>query len=178
MTFQSSVRADQSIGIIGEIVLDGATRAQPAQIDPAATAANCVVGRMFSQSSTTGLCVPGSGGAAVVEGTNHLIGVLAMPKNYALLGTSAGGVLAPTLTVQVGQIAEFVEMTAGILVQSAGGVSAPGVQLQYHLTTGVISVPAVLGTADASNALIPNASIDRTANAAAGLVIMKMNGLR
>lgn len=178
MSFQSTVRADQSIGIVGEIILDGPTRSEPAQIDPAATAANVVVGRMFSQDAATGLVKPGSGGAAIVQGTNKLIGILALPKNYALLGTSAGGSLASTLVVPVGTIAEFVSMTAGILLSSAGGVSGPGVQLQYHLTTGVISVPATLGTADANNALIPGTFVTRTANAAAGLVIAELNGLR
>ena len=177
MTFQSTVRADQGIGVPGEIVLDGPTRAQPCPIDPAATAANCVVGRMFSMDATSGLASPGSAGAVVAPGTHKLLGILAMPKNYALQGTSAGGTLAPTLTVQVGQLAEFVEMTAGIILSLPGAVKA-GVQLQYHLPTGVISAPAVAGAADTGNAMIPGCSVDRVLTTGAGLVIAKLNGLQ
>lgn len=173
--FQSIVRMDQGFRLVGESAYDGPRRAQPYQIDPAATVANCVVGRMFSYVIATGFVVPGSAGAAVVQGTNKLAGILAMPKNLALYGTVAGGSLDPTLLVQPGIVAEFVEMD--LITLLTNNVAAPGDSLEYHMTTGVIR--AVRGAADANYALIPNCTVDRVQVTAGGggLVVAKMTGL-
>ena len=46
MGFQSSVALNQGFGVVGEIVFEGPTRAQPGVVK--GTAANIVVGRAFT----------------------------------------------------------------------------------------------------------------------------------
>lgn len=157
MPFQSTVRTGQGFGVVGEVLNDGPLRAQPYQIDPAAVAADCVVGRMFSVNIATGRVVPGSAAAAPVQGTNALVGILANPKVYAAAGTQAGGTLAPTLLLTPGTNGEFVTM--GFIVLEVTGPAVVGDSLEYNLTTGAIAPKR--GAATAGSALIAGASVDR-----------------
>ena len=58
-------------------------------------------------------------------GTGVFAGILANPKVYSNLGTVAGGTLAASLTLPNGVIAEFVEETAGLIVQLPAAFAVP-----------------------------------------------------
>lgn len=158
MTFPSSVTADLAFGIVGELAFDGPLRAFPARIDHA-TAADIVIGRYFTQNAD-GTVRPG--GAGVVGG------VFMLPKTQVSLGTSAGGALAPTMTVPTNTIGEFLAM--GQIVVSVGAAVALGNAAKYTDATGVIGV----GAPGAGETAIPNSKFVRYANAAAGLAVLQL----
>lgn len=121
--FQSVVNRQFTLGFPGEIVRDGTLRAKPGRLK-SATALNAI-SRAFTYSdltgSPTGDLANGVGYAGVVAsvecgGAGAFFGILAHPKHYALTGTIDGS-LAPTMTVLQNSEAEFVDSTAGILVE-------------------------------------------------------------
>lgn len=149
MAFQSTVRAQQAFGVVGELHVDGPVRAQSYQIDPTATAANCVVGRVFTLDTATNMVKPGG----TVSDTVVFAGVLAAPKEYATNGTAAGGSLAPTLLVLPGTVADFVSM--GVINVSPTTACKAGDKAYYTTATGEINTTVASGTAPGGSAVFP-----------------------
>ena len=133
MSFQASVALNQGFGVVGEVVFEGPLRATPGVLK--GTAANIVVGRAFTIDSADGQYSPGGVG---VYG-----GILSNPKALSSIGTSAGGPLAPTLTVPAGTIGEFATM--GEIIVSAANAVALGDKAMFAQATGVVSAlpPAI-----------------------------------
>lgn len=127
MPFQSTINIEQGFGVIGEILFDGPLRAKPGVLK--GTAANIVVGRAFTIDAADGQFQPG--------GTGVFGGILGNPKALASVGTSAGGPLAPTLTVPAGQIGEFVTM--GYVVVSLATAANQGDKVTFSQSTGALS---------------------------------------
>ncbi|MFA5387872.1 MAG: hypothetical protein WC322_05840 [Candidatus Paceibacterota bacterium] len=133
MSFQASVALNQGFGVVGEVVFEGPLRATPGVLK--GTAANIVVGRAFTIDSADGQYSPGGVGVCG--------GILSNPKALSSIGTSAGGPLAPTLTVPAGTIGEFATM--GEIIVSAANAVALGDKAMFAQATGIVSaLPPVI----------------------------------
>lgn len=164
MAFQSTVRTDQTTGIAGEISNEGPVRAQPWNLDSSASGQLNTIGNVFTKLSD-GVAHVGNPAP-----TGAFIGILALPKDYALFGTS-GDALAPVFDLANFQNGELVDM--GIMfidLQTAGDV---GDDLTYDIVTGVIS-SAVAVPVDAANFAIPNAKIIEQDIPTAGLAKIQL----
>lgn len=161
MGFQQTVNTNQGFGVIGELLLDGPLRAQPGILK--GTAANIVIGRAFTRDPADGKFQPG--GDAGVFG-----GILANPKTYANNGTSAGGSLAPTLTLIAGTVGEFVTM--GYIVVTLSNAANVGDGVWYDDVTGALGA----GVASTGQTQIAGAQVVRYANAAPGLAVISLTG--
>lgn len=164
--FQQTVNRDIGAGIPGELAFDGPLRATPGFIDPAANAANCVLGRYFTKNRDTGLYGPGGD-----IGTNPdliLGGIAGTPKEMINYGTAAGGPLGPSLIVKPGSLATFFEM--GMVWVLLAAPAQEGDIAVYTITTGVIATvpPEDIGTLPATQLQVPNAVVYRVAATAAG----------
>lgn len=126
MGFQSTIAALQAFGVIGSPLYDGPHRAKPGVLK--GTAANIVVGRYFTVDASDGQYQPG--------GTGKDGGILINPKALQSIGTSAGGPLAPTLTVPAGTVGELLDM--GQVVVSLGNACALGDKVQYKQSDGTL----------------------------------------
>lgn len=132
MGFQSTVSLKQGFGVVGELMLDGPVRAAPYTLVSADASYN-VVGRAFTVTSE---------GVAAAGGTGDFAGILVNPKHYASYGTTAGGTLAPTLTLANNALGEC--LTMGEIIVALPGAAAIGDKVTYNTTTGVLgSTPAV-----------------------------------
>lgn len=163
--FQSVVNRQYTPGFIGEIVRDGTLRAKPGRLK-SATAINRI-SRVATYAAQTGapdsalangtvnLDVTGKAavqsqvgfGGVVAEveigGDGAFFGVLAHPKHYALVGDQTG-TLAPSLNVLQNSEGEFVDATAGILVEVFNATTsvqniAYGDKLAYMLASASAS---------------------------------------
>jgi hypothetical protein len=166
---QSTVRLDLGYGLPGEVAYDGPMRAQMGQIDPAATAANCLFGStFFTLNDTTGLMEPGGD---LTVSTNSYGGLLCNPKQYASLGTP-GNPLAATMQATPGNDYSFGEM-GFFFVQSANGGTAGNV-LAYVVATGQISAYATVGAIPEGSQQVPNAVVSRMLAATSpGIIVAK-----
>jgi hypothetical protein len=162
MGFQTSIALAQAFGVVGESVFDGPRRAQPGVVK--GTAANIVVGRFFTQDVADGQFQPG--------GTGALGGILCNPKGLQSVGTSANGPLAPTLVVPAGTVCEFATMDE-IVVQMSNACN-PGDAVYFVQADGTLGA----GTAGAGQTQIPGARVERYSNAAAGLAVVSLTGLK
>lgn len=126
MAFQSTISINQGFGVIGESVFDGPRRAVSGIVK--GTAADIVVGRAFTIDAADNQFTPG--------GTGAHGGILCNPKALASIGTSAGGPLAPTLTVPAGTVCEFATMDE--LVVALGNGAAIGDLVQYATADGTL----------------------------------------
>lgn len=161
MGFQSTVALNQGFGVVGEIVFEGPLRATPGIIKGADPTLN-VVGRAFTVDVADGQYTAG--------GTGVFGGILANPKALSSVGTSAGGPLAPTLTVPNGTVGEFVTM--GEIVVALGAGANIGDPVKFVNATGVIAT----GAPGAGETAIANAKVTRFSNAAAGLAVVSLTG--
>lgn len=161
MTFQSTVASTQGFGVVGEFAKDSPHRVDPYILNSADAAYN-VVGRVFIVSAEG---VAAAGGT-VTAGT--LAGILVSPKSYVSGGTSAGGTLAPTLTLRNGEVGEL--CTMGEIIVAVPASAAIGDAVKYNTTTGVIGT----GSPSAGEAALPNAYVTQLTPAAAGLAIIKI----
>lgn len=158
MGFQSSVSLQQGFGVVGELMLDGPLRAAPYTI-VSADATNNVFGRAFTVTSE---------GVAAAGGTGVFAGILVNPKNNASYGTSAGGTLAPTLTIANNALAQCLIM--GEIIVALPGAAAIGDAVKYNTTTGILGT----GAPGAGEAAVPNAVVSRFTVAGAGLAVIKL----
>jgi len=111
--------------------------------------------------------ITGTGGANLVFG-----GILAMPKQMALYGTTAGGTLAPTLTVPDNKQADLLSM--GIIVLYTNTACNIGDELLYDVVTGAISTQVPGATPGANLRAIPNGVVYRYPQSVAGLIAGKL----
>ena len=165
MAFQSTIRQFQTDGIVGDIALDGLVRAQPVVLKTV-TAANNVIGRAFTM-------VAGQDGQAVAGGTGVFGGILINSKLYALSGTSAGGALAPTITLANDLPVELCTFTSGVYVSltTAGNV---GDQVVFAQADGQLAAIAPGASPGVGETLIPNAQVIRQNTSGAGLALISL----
>lgn len=161
MPFQPTVAAFLGFGVVGELFTDSPHRAAPYILN-SGDAANNVVGRVFTVTAEE---VAAAGGTI---SNGNLAGILINPKSYANGGTTAGGTLAPNLTLRNGEIGEL--CTMGEIIVAVPGAAAIGDPIKYNTTTGVIGT----GAPGAGEAALPNAFVHRFTPAAAGLAVIKI----
>lgn len=111
MAFQSNVRQFMTSGVVGEVVLDGAVRSRGVILN-SVNEANNVVGRALTYSN-----VNADGVRVEAGGTGVFAGILTHSKQYAALGTQAGGALAPTLTIPNNSQVEATYFATGVYVE-------------------------------------------------------------
>lgn len=170
MGFQTTVRYDYAFGIPGEMKYDGPKRVNTGFLNSASAAYNIVGQTYFTQ--------PAAGGAYVAGGTGLPGGLLCNPKVYASFGTSAGGPLAPTMTLANNVEAEFAIM--GYYVANMPAACNIGDLVIYDTTTGAIaSIPPVTAfTASQTTTVLTvtgtptgNIGVGQTITSAAGVII-------
>jgi len=172
MTFQSSVAARMGFGIVGEFFLDGARRVQPALLDSSAAALN-VFGSAFTvKAGADGL--PGSVLTAEAGGTGVFGGILVNPKAHASYGTSAGGPLAPSLTLPNDVVAELCTNAPGVVVSLPGAANV-GDQVEFVQADGTLNAIAPGAAATAGSTIIAGARVERY-DVASGLAVVSLNG--
>jgi len=160
MSFQSTVRLNQTDGIVGDIAFDGPLRANPGILE-SADAANNVIGRAMFRLADEDLKMAAEGADTLV-----FAGILSNSKVYALEGDAASS-LNPTLTLPNQTEVEVVDM-GYIYVNSLDAVSI-GDDVYASNTTGELQ-----STAGAGFTQIPNAKFDLRNTDAAGLAIVRL----
>ncbi len=180
MAFQATVKAQQGAGVVGELALDGPFRGQPAILHTADPTLN-VVGRACTVTSgATGSWAAGSAGAAdpkplivAAGGAGVFAGILANPKVYALLGTTAGGALASSLTLPNDVAVELV--TDGYLWVSLPAASNPGDVVYYLTADGTLATAAPAAAKPAGSGQMAIGTVVRFVDAAAGLALIRVS---
>lgn len=162
MTFQTNVRLVQTTGIVGDIIFDSPRRAHPGRLQSTDPALN-VVGRGFSH-------VAGSDDEVTADTPGAFAGILINSKNYASRGTTAGGTLAPTLTLANNEEGEF--LTMGIVIVALTTDGDIGENVFYSDTTGEIAADPT--TTLAGHTIIPNAKVVRQNIPAPGLAFIQL----
>lgn len=178
MAFQSTVNLNMGFGVVGESFLFGPTRAQPGRLD-SADPANNVIGRAFTVSDDGTASFETSADpkpiAVAAGGTGVFAGILGLPKNYALTGTTAGGTLASSLTLANDIIVELYQEHAGLVV-AVPAACAVGDWVYFTNATGVLATAAPgAGNAPASSTRVPGGKVERFESAAAGLAVISFN---
>lgn len=149
--FQSSVRIDQTTGIVGDVILDGPLWAQPAILN-STSAANNVIGRAFRHIANQDKQVS----ADAAEG-GVFAGILANSKVYATSGPTTG-TLDATLTLPNNTEVELVYGTAGIIVELSTTANI-GDNVFFATATGILASATARTLAD--HELIPGSSVIR-----------------
>lgn len=177
--FQTAVLPNIAFGVVGELYLEGPLRAQPGLLN-SGTPANNVIGRAFTlaDDGTASYETVNDPQPAEMQagGAGVFAGILANPKVYSNIGTQAGGTLAASLTLPNGVIAEFVEETAGIIVQLPAACAVG--DLVYFLTAdGSLLTAAPGASAPANSTRVPGGRVVRFESAAAGLAVIALDSL-
>lgn len=140
MAFQSNVRQFMTSGVVGEVILDGAVRSRGVILN-SVNEANNVVGRALTYSNANA-----DGVRVEAGGTGVFAGILTHSKQYAALGTQAGGALAPTLTIPNNSQVEATYFATGVYVEltcNQNQVISIGDKVAFNQTNGVlIAFPA------------------------------------
>ena len=140
MAFQSNVRQFMTSGVVGEVVLDGAVRSRGVILN-SVDETNNVVGRALTYSNANA-----DGVRVEAGGTGVFAGILTHSKQYAALGTQAGGALAPTLTIPNNSQVEATYFATGVYVEltcNQNQVISIGDKVAFNQTNGVlIAFPA------------------------------------
>lgn len=98
-------------------------------------------------------------------------GILANPKVYASIGTTAG-TLVPTLSIPDNSQGSF--LTMGTIVVNMVGPATIGDLVTYNTTTGAISAVAPGSSAPSGYALVPNAVVWNYPTSATGLAAIRL----
>lgn len=154
--FQSTIRDELGLGVVGEFYADGPRHVEPFTLD-STSAANNVIGRVFTVKSEG---VAQAGGDGLV-----FAGIMVNPKSYAVDGLLTE---ATELTLANGQVAELCRM--GIIIVKVPEAAAIGDALNYVDATGVIGVGAPV----AGETAIPNAKITHFTASGAGLAVVTL----
>lgn len=191
MTFQQTVNRNYTTGFPGELVKDGPTRAKTARItsatlgvDPGASTNR--MSRAFGYSGDEG--PQGTTYSALEQtaavGAAPFFGILGNPKRYALLGTTSGGPLAPSVDLPLGEVGEFFDMATGLICELFNETTATKAMtygdgiafVPNTISTGnnplalpygaLVSFPAG-GSAPTGFTVIPNARLINTGSLAA-----------
>jgi hypothetical protein len=166
MAFQSTVNYQFSAGNLGEIIQSGPTRAQSFRLNSQTTNPNIIgLAYTYAADATPQGGNPGSM-VCQVGGTGAFAGILVMPKDYALYGTT-GNTLGATITMPANSQVQL--MTMGIIVcQFTTAVSyGDPVYFATDNTNGDV-VGGLYKTTAANRVLIPNARIISTTSAPSG----------
>lgn len=167
MSFQSTVRLVQAIGIIGEVILDGPQRGQSKilrSVDPL----NNVIGRAFTQDPTL---IPDASDIVQAGGTGVFAGILVNPLAYATAGV-AGNALAPTLVLPNEAQADL--LTMGIIIVALTTAANIGDDVHFVEATGELLAVAPGAAPAVGNAVVPNATVSRQNISGAGLAIITL----
>jgi hypothetical protein len=136
--FQSTINIYNALGIPGDLAFDGPKRAASYNLYSAGVPN--IVGYAFTKTAAanpdTSLGSP-NGGTAQVGGTGQFAGILVNPKAYPAYGTTAGGPLAPSLTLPDYAIGELLEM--GYVFVSLPGGANVGDLVAYDPATGALN---------------------------------------
>jgi len=162
--FQSTIRINQTTGIVGEVILDGPMRAQPG-ILRSTSQANNIVGRAFTLVAGNDDVFSADQGT----GVGVFSGILVNPKVYATSGT-VSGTLEPTLTLPNETQAEF--LTMGIIIVSVAAAATIGDNVYYDPDNGALSVGAAPPGAFTDQ--VPNATVVRNSTTGPGLAIIQL----
>lgn len=168
--FQNTVRINQTTGVIGEIILSGPSRAQPAILSSTA-AANNVVGRAFRHVALSDTDV-------TADAAGVFAGILVNPKVYATSGTSIG-TLEPTLTLPNETEAEFLTMGMIIVDVTLDATTNTrrqiGDEIYYQDTTGRLTSVQAGTAAGAGFTRVPTGVIIRNnVDGSPGLAIIQL----
>lgn len=166
MGFQTAVQDEMGFGVVGEIFDDGPHRAQPF-ILRSDSAADNVFGRAFTVLSE-GVAEAGK------DGTQIFAGILINPKTHASYGTTAGGPLAPTLTLANEVVGEL--LSEGSIVVTLPAAAAIGDLVWFTDATGVLTTTAPDAAAPANSTQIKGAYVDRFTVSGAGLAVITLAG--
>ena len=171
-SFQTAVPYDYAFGLPGEIKYSGPVRAKPGYINSASAAYNIVGATIFTSPNSGGTV---AAGGAIAAGTTFY-GLLANPKLYASFGTTAGGPLAPTMTLPNLIEAEF--LTMGEVVVSVPGPCNIGDLLTYNTTTGAIGTvaPSAAFTGVVATSTLTVSGMGATGNLGVGSVLYSSTG--
>jgi hypothetical protein len=170
-TFQSTVRIDQTTGIVGDIIRQGPMRAQPAILN-STLPANNVIGRAFNYlNSVSDLDV-----TADVAGL--FAGILVNSKVYATSGDGVGA-LNPTLVLPNETQVELLTMGIIIVDLSLASTSNPstiiGSDIWAQDSTGILVGVASGLAGPASYTQVPNTVISlRNVDLIPGLAIITL----
>lgn len=167
MTFQTTVRFDYGYGVVGESRKHGSRRAKPALINTT-NAANNVVGRAFTYNN--------DGKTVGAGGTGVLAGILANPKQYASFGTSAGGPLAPTITLPNNTIGEMVEADYGLVVQLTNNNAKIGDYIVFLQADGTLQSVTPGAALPTGSTQIHGAMVDDVPGNTDGLCSIALTG--
>jgi hypothetical protein len=165
MSFQTTINVNYAFGVIGELINDGPTRASSRIMNSSGTPN--VIGYAYTRSNSTDICTVGG---AITNGSTVFGGILANPKEYSSIGTTAG-TLVPTLVLPDNSQGDFVEM--GTMVVTLTTAANIGDLVTYNLTTGALGAVAPGSSAPGGSALVPNAVV-RSFTAAPGLVAIRL----
>ena len=168
MSFQTSVRYDWGLGVPGELIYDGPSRAQAGFIQSASAAYNIIGATAFTQ--------PAAGGAVKAGGTGIFFGILANPKTAISFGNSSDGPLGTTLTLPNNVEGSFVQM--GYLLVSVPAACSIGDQLYFDQTTGALGTinPIITATASQTTTVVTVTAIT-AGNIGVGSVLQGPTGV-
>lgn len=155
MGFQSTVRLDQTDGIVGEVIFGGPLRAEPKTLN-STSAANNVIGRVFQQvaGANNDNEVSSDVGSAAV-----FAGILSNPKEHATSGP-ATGTLDPTLTLPNNTEGSLVK-EGTMIVELTSASNNIGNEVYYNHTNGTLSSVAPGAGAPANSTRVPNGTVVR-----------------
>lgn len=159
-TFQSTVRIDQTTGVVGEVIRGGPQRGRPGILS-STDAANNVIGRAFR-------VVTGSDTDVTADAAGAFAGILANPKVYATQGATTG-TLDPTLILPNETEAEL--LTMGTIVVDLSTAANIGENVYYADATGILAAGT---TAPANHTQVPNAEVTVRNTTGAGLAIITL----
>lgn len=155
---QSSVSLKQGFGVAGDLFSNGPVRTKPYTL--VSTPAVNTIGNAYTITAE---------GVATVGGDAGIFGgILVNSKEYASIGTTAGGSLAPTLVLPDNTIGELLTMGEIVVYLSNAAVIGSGVY--YTDATGVLGC----GTASTGQTQIDNAKVVRYATSGAGLAVIEL----
>ena len=144
-TIQSTVGIYNAAGIPGDLSFDGPIRAKSYNLYSNGTPN--LIGNAFTVTSASSPNPSGSGpngATATVGGTGSFAGILLNPKEYPLRGTTAGGALAPSLTLPDYAIGEC--LTTGEVWVNLPGPANVGDLVTYDPLTGNLNSIAPTST--------------------------------
>lgn len=162
MAFQSAVRFRYTQGFLGQVTLEVPSVVKPWRLSAQTAQAN-TFGKAFTWqaevAATNGLQAIEVAQVGLAAAGAGFAGILCHPEQQALLGTSAGGPLAPTLDVAPNEVVQL--MTKGEVVVSFTTAVAFGDPVYFDNTTG-----ALFNTADAARTQITGARVTNPIGAA------------
>lgn len=167
MTFQTTVRYDYGYGVVGESRKHSARRAKPLLLN-STTPANNVVGRAVTYNN--------DGKTVGAGGTGVFAGLIGNPKQYASFGTSAGGPLAPTMTLPNNTIIEGVETDYGFIAQLTNNNAKIGDYVVFLQADGTLQSVTPGSALPAGSTQIHGAMVDDVPGNTDGLCAIALTG--